>query len=39
MTVFNAKNKQDHTKAKAFLDPSGGVTIQRFDTLKYKQFD
>ena len=39
MTIFNAKNKQDHTKAKAFLDPSGGVTIQRFDTLKYKQFD
>ena len=39
MTVFNAKNKQDHTTAKAFLDPSGGVTIQRFDTLKYKQFD
>ena len=39
MTVFNAKNKQDHTKAKAFLDPSGGVTIQRYDTLKYKQFD
>ena len=39
MTVFNAKNKQDHTKAKAFLDPSGGVSLQRFDTLKYKQFD
>ena len=39
MTVFNAKNKQDHTKAKAFLDPSGGVTIQRYDMLKYKQFD
>ena len=39
MTVFNAKNKKDHTTAKAFLDPSGGVTIQRYDTLKYKQFD
>ena len=39
MTVFNSKNKQDHTKAKAFLDPSGGVTIQRYDMLKYKQFD
>ena len=39
MTVFSAKNKQDHTKAKAFLDPSGGVTLQRYDTLKYKQFD
>ena len=22
-----------------FLDPSGGVSIQRFDTIKYKQFD
>ena len=39
MTVFNSKNKQDHTKAQAFLDPSGGVTIQRYDMLKYKQFD
>ena len=39
MTVFNSKNRQDHTKAKAFLDPSGGVTIQRYDMLKYKQFD
>ncbi|SVB52577.1 uncharacterized protein METZ01_LOCUS205431, partial [marine metagenome] len=39
MTVFNAENKQDHMKAKAFLDPSGGVTLQRYNTLKYKQFD
>ena len=39
MSVFNAKNKQDHTKALAFLDPNGGVTIQRYDMLKYKQFD
>jgi len=39
MTVFNSKNRQDHTKAQAFLDPSGGVTIQRYDMLKYKQFD
>ena len=39
MSVFNAKNKQNHTTAKAFLDPSGGVTIQRYDMLKYKQFD
>ena len=23
----------------AFLDPSGGVSIQRYDMLKYKQFD
>ncbi len=39
MSVFNSNNKKDHTKAKAFLDPSGGVTIQRYDMLKYKQFD
>ena len=39
MSVFNSDNKADHTKALAFLDPSGGVAIQRFDMLKYKQFD
>jgi ribonucleoside-diphosphate reductase beta chain len=38
-TVFDANNKTDHTKALAFMDPSGGVAIQRFDMLKYKQFD
>jgi ribonucleoside-diphosphate reductase beta chain len=39
MSVFNAQNKADHTRALAFLDPTGGVTIQRYDMLKYKQFD
>ena len=39
MTVLNTKNKSDHTKAKMFLDPAGGVSIQRYDTLKYKQFE
>ena len=39
MSVFNTKNKADHTKVLAFLDPSGGPTIQRYDSLKYKQFD
>jgi len=39
MTVFDATNKSDHTKALAFLDPNGGVAIQRYDMLKYKQFD
>ena len=39
MSVFNTENRSDHTKALAFLDPSGGPTIQRYDTLKYKQFD
>ena len=39
MKVFDTENRVDHTKVKAFLDPSGGPTIQRYDTLKYKQFD
>lgn len=39
MTIFDTANKSDHTKSLAFLDPNGGVTIQRYDTLKYKQFD
>ena len=39
MSVFATDNRVDHTKVKAFLDPSGGPTIQRYDTLKYKQFD
>jgi ribonucleoside-diphosphate reductase beta chain len=38
-TVFDSKNRQDHTKALAFFDPSGGVSIQRYDTMKYRQFD
>ncbi len=38
-TVFDITNKSDHTKVKAFLDPSGGPTIQRYDILKYRQFD
>ena len=39
MTVLDTKNKTHHTKAKMFLDPAGGVAVQRYDTLKYKQFD
>ena len=38
-TVFDSSKRTDHTKSLAFLDPDGGVTIQRFDTMKYKQFD
>jgi ribonucleoside-diphosphate reductase beta chain len=38
-SVFDTTNTVDHTTVKAFLDPSGGPTIQRYDTLKYKQFD
>ena len=36
-TVFNADNNKDHTQAKMFFD--GGVNVQRYDVLKYKQFD
>ena len=38
MSVFNT-NKKDHLNSLAFFDPKGGVTIQRYDTLKYRQFD
>ena len=38
-TVFDANDKTDHTKSLAFLDPHGGVSIQRYDTLKYRQFE
>jgi len=39
MSVFDVQNRVDHTSVSSFLDPSGGPTIQRYDTLKYKQFD
>lgn len=39
MSVFDVQNRADHTSVSAFLDPTGGPTIQRYDTLKYKQFD
>ena len=38
MSVFNL-NKKSHTDSLAFFDPAGGVTLQRYDTLKYRQFD
>lgn len=38
-TVLDINNKFDHTKAKMFLDENGGMGMQRFDTLKYRQFD
>ena len=38
MTVLNLK-KRDHTTALAFLDPQGSLGMQRYDTLKYRQFD
>ena len=36
MTVFSTA-KRDHTQSKMFFD--GDVNVQRFDTLKYRQFD
>lgn len=39
MSVFDIENKSDHTKSLAFLDPHGGVTIQRYETMKYPAID
>jgi ribonucleoside-diphosphate reductase beta chain len=39
MSVFNIQNKGNHLKALAFLDPKGGSSIQRYDTVKYRQFE
>ena len=39
MSVFNTTKNRDHTTSLAFLDPAGAVGIQRYDTLKYRQFD
>ena len=39
MSVFNIIKNRDHTTSLAFLDPDGPVGIQRYETLKYKQFD
>ena len=38
-SVFDAKNKTHHTKAKMFLDSGGGPVVQRFYVVKYKQFE
>jgi ribonucleoside-diphosphate reductase beta chain len=39
MSVLNLTPHRDHTISLAFLDPQGGVGMQRYDTLKYRQFD
>lgn len=39
MSVFDINNKQDHTTALAFLDTSGSASIQRYETVKYRQFE
>ena len=39
MSLFNTVKGRDHTASLAFLDPNGSLGIQRYDTLKYRQFD
>lgn len=39
MSVLNLTPHRDHTTSLAFLDAQGGVGMQRYDTLKYRQFD
>ena len=39
MSVLNEKARNKHLESLMFLDPNGGVDIQRYDTLKYRQFD
>lgn len=39
MSVFNIQKKDNHLKALAFLDPKGGSGVQRYDTVKYRQFE
>ena len=38
-SVFDSSNRANHTESLAFLDPNGGVTLQRYDTMKYRQFE
>ena len=37
MTILNTKNEKYHTECNSFLD--GQLGFQRYDTVKYKQFD
>lgn len=39
MSVFNINDKTKHTEKLAFLDKSGATAVQRYETLKYRQFD
>jgi len=39
MSVLDLTNKTDHTKAKMFLDANGTPGVQRFDVVKYRQFE
>ena len=39
MSIFNEKDKEYKLDRKMFLDDRGGVTISRFDNIKYPIFD
>jgi ribonucleoside-diphosphate reductase beta chain len=39
MSVFNINDTKKHTEKLAFLDESGPAAVQRYETLKYRQFD
>lgn len=39
MKSFNVANKNNHLSSLAFLDPKGGSPVQRYETLKYRQFE
>lgn len=36
---FDIENTKHHTEAKMFLDDGGGLSTQRYDVVKYKQFE
>ena len=38
-TVLNTSKDYNHLTAKMFLDDAGGVGMQRYDSVKYRQFD
>lgn len=39
MTVFNLNKKKSSLNSPMFFDPQGGIGLQRYDILKYQQFD
>lgn len=39
MTVLNLHRDRDHTSSLAFFDPQGGLGMQRYETMKYRQID
>jgi ribonucleoside-diphosphate reductase beta chain len=39
MKSFNIANKNNHLSSLAFLDPKGSSPVQRFETVKYRQFE